>query len=47
MDRIDLRVGYTSFAGQYENLMHATARLVIVVPATLATIFCPSWRPSA
>lgn len=40
VDRIDMPVGYhTSFAGQYENLMSATARLAIVVPATLATIF--------
>ncbi len=30
---------FVKFAGQYESLVHATTRLAIVVPATLATIF--------
>jgi cobalt-zinc-cadmium resistance protein CzcA len=41
--RVDARAlppGYfVTYAGQYENLVHATMRLAIIVPATLAVIF--------
>ena len=30
---------FVTYAGQYENLVHATLRLAIIVPATLALIF--------
>ena len=39
LDRMSKPTGYyTAVTGQYENLAHATAKLAIVVPATLAGI---------
>jgi cobalt-zinc-cadmium resistance protein CzcA len=38
--QVPLPPGYfTTFSGQYENLVHAATRLAIIVPVTLAVIF--------